>query len=70
MKGMLVGLLCSWFARKAHPAIWGIAVGSAAADRVNGRHPYLQVMLPGCMVGALVGFLTRRTGQHRAESRA
>jgi Mg/Co/Ni transporter MgtE len=72
VKGMLVGLLCGWFARKVHSTAWGIALGSglgllfaflvAAADTVNGEHPYLQIMLPGFVVGAIVGFLTQRVG--------
>jgi F0F1-type ATP synthase assembly protein I len=70
VKGMVVGLLCGWFARKVHSTGWGIVVGSvlgllfaflvAAADTVNGEHPYLQIMLPGFVVGAIVGFLTQR----------
>jgi uncharacterized membrane protein SpoIIM required for sporulation len=32
----------------------------AATDTVNGQHPYLQIMLPGFVVGAIVGFLTQR----------
>ena len=73
MKGMLVGILCGWFARKIHSTTWGIVVGSvlglffaflvAAADSVNGEHPYLQIMLPGFVVGAIVGFLTQRIGK-------
>jgi hypothetical protein len=72
VKGMVVGLLCGWFARKVHSAKWGIAVGSAlgllfaflvaATDTVNGQHPYMQIMLPGFVVGAIVGFLTQRVG--------
>jgi len=76
MKGMVVGLLCGWFARKVHSISWGIAMGSAlgilfaflvaAADTVNGVHPYLQIMLPGFVVGAIVGFLTQRVGAKKA----
>jgi len=75
VKGMVVGLLCGWFARKVHSAGWGIAMGSAlgllfaflvaATDTVNGRHPYVQIMLPGFVVGAIVGFLTQRMGTPR-----
>ena len=72
VKGMVIGLLCGWFARKVHSTTWGILVGSALgllfaflvaiADTVNGQHPYLQIMLPGFVVGAIVGFLTQRIG--------
>jgi uncharacterized membrane protein YeaQ/YmgE (transglycosylase-associated protein family) len=69
---MVVGLLCGWFARKVHSTKWGIILGSvlgllfaflvAAADTVNDVHPYLQIMLPGFVVGAIVGFLTQKVG--------
>jgi uncharacterized membrane protein YeaQ/YmgE (transglycosylase-associated protein family) len=72
VKGMVVGLLCGWFARKVHSTAWGIAMGAAlgllfaflvaVTDTVNGQHPYLQIMLPGFAVGAIVGFLTQRVG--------
>jgi uncharacterized membrane protein YeaQ/YmgE (transglycosylase-associated protein family) len=72
VKGLVVGLLCGWFARKVHSTTWGILMGSAlglafaflvaAADTVNGQHAYLQIMLPGFVVGAIVGFLTQRIG--------
>ena len=72
MKGMVVGILCGWFARKVQSTAWGIAVGAAlglafaflvaAMDTVNGRHPYLEIMMPGFVVGAITGFLTQRVG--------
>jgi F0F1-type ATP synthase assembly protein I len=72
IKGMLVGLLAGWFARKVHSTAWGIAVGSilgllfaflvASMNNINGRHPYLEIMMPGFVVGAIVGFLTQRMG--------
>ena len=71
-KGMLVGILCGWFARKVQSTKWGIVLGSvlglvfaflvASASTVNGEHPYLQIMMPGFVVGAIVGFLTQRVG--------
>jgi F0F1-type ATP synthase assembly protein I len=72
LKGMVVGLLTGWFAHKVQSTKWGIAVGAvvgllfaflvAAMDTVNGRHPYLEIMLPGFVVGAIIGFLTQRLG--------
>ena len=79
LKGMLVGILCGWFARKVHSVKWGIVAGSvlgllfaflvAAANTVNGEHPYLQIMMPGFVVGAIVGFLTQRAGGARRTAR-
>jgi MFS family permease len=72
IKGMVVGLLSGWFARRVHSMKWGIVAGAAlgllfaflvaAIDTVNGRHPYLQIMLPGFVVGAIIGFLMQRVG--------
>lgn len=71
-KGMLVGLLSGWFARKVHSTGWGIAVGSALGllfaflvavmDASKGKSHYLEIMLPGFVVGAIVGFLTQKMG--------
>ena len=72
IKGMVVGLLSGWFARRVHSMRWGIVVGAAfgllfaflvaATDTVNGRHPYMEIMMPGFVVGAIIGFLTQRLG--------
>ena len=72
IKGMIVGLLSGWFARRVQSTGWGIVVGAAlgllfaflvaAMNTVNGRHPYLEIMMPGFAVGAIVGFLTQRMG--------
>jgi hypothetical protein len=71
-KGMLVGLFSGWFARKVHSTGWGIVVGSslgllfafivAVLDASKGKPHYLEIMLPGFVVGAIVGFLTQRMG--------
>jgi len=75
VKGMVVGVLSGWFARKVQSTGWGIVVGAAlgllfaflvaANDTANGRHPYLEIMLPGFVVGAIIGFLTQRVGAPR-----
>jgi F0F1-type ATP synthase assembly protein I len=72
IKGMVVGLLSGWFARRVRSMKWGIVVGAAlgllfaflvaANDTVNGRHPYLEIMMPGFVVGAIIGLLTQRLG--------
>ena len=72
IKGMVVGILSGWFARRVQSTGWGIAVGAAvgllfaflvaATDTVNGRHPYLEIMFPGFVVGAIIGFLTQKLG--------
>jgi F0F1-type ATP synthase assembly protein I len=72
IKGMIVGVLSGWFARKVHSTTWGIAVGAvlglllawaiAAMPQPSGNHYYLEIMLPGFVVGAIIGFLTQRMG--------
>jgi F0F1-type ATP synthase assembly protein I len=72
VKGMVVGLFSGWFARRVQSTKWGIIVGAAlgllfaflvaAQPSPNGRHYYLEIMLPGFVVGALIGFLTQRSG--------
>src|SRR5215831_613272 len=69
-KGMIVGLLSGWFARKVHSTKWGIVVGAglgllfafavAAMPSATGEHYWLEIMLPGFVVGAIIGFLTQR----------
>jgi uncharacterized membrane protein YeaQ/YmgE (transglycosylase-associated protein family) len=74
LKGMLVGLLSGWFARRVQSTKWGIVVGSAlgllfaflvAAMPSETGHHYLEIMFPGFVVGAMVGFLTQRLGTPR-----
>ncbi len=72
IKGMIVGLLTGWFARRVDSVGWGIVAGSAfgllfaflvaAMQAENGQHHYLEIMLPGFVVGAIIGFVTQKTG--------
>ncbi len=72
IKGMIVGLLSGWFARKVNSTKWGIVVGAALGllfaflvalmPSPNGQHYYLEIMLPGFVVGAIIGFLTQKVG--------
>ena len=71
IKGMIVGVLSGWFARKVHSTGWGIVVGATlglffaliiAAMEPPGHHHYLEIMLPGFVVGLIIGFLTQRMG--------
>ena len=71
-KGLLVGVLSGWFARKVQSLTWGIVLGSAigllfayliaALGDAEGNHYYLEIMLPGFVTGAIIGFLTQRMG--------
>lgn len=72
IKGMIVGVLSGLIARKVNSLPIGIASGAAlglffaylvaAMPAANGEHYYLEIMLPGFVVGAIIGFLTQRMG--------
>lgn len=71
IKGMIVGVLSGWFGNKVRSTTWGIVVGAAlgllfawmiAALQPPGHHHYLEIMLPGFLVGLIIGFLTQRMG--------
>lgn len=72
VKGMVVGLLCGFIARKVNSTAVGLLAGAgfgllfaylvAAMPQPNGAHYYVQIMLPGFVLGALTGFLTQRMG--------
>ncbi|HJZ96064.1 MAG TPA: hypothetical protein VKE70_06135 [Candidatus Solibacter sp.] len=68
IKGMLVGVLAGWYARKVQSTAKGVIVGSALGFLFallvaisQGDH-YLEILLPGFVVGAMIGFLTQRMG--------
>jgi hypothetical protein len=68
IKGLLVGLLSGWFARKVNSMKWGIVVAStlgllfAFGVAAMQKEHYLEIMLPGFVTGAIIGFLTQRAG--------
>jgi len=68
IKGMLVGLFCGWFARRVQSTKWGIVLGAALGllfaflVALMQHEHYLEIMLPGFVTGAIIGFLTQRTG--------
>ena len=69
-KGVLAGLAAGIFARKvdsvAGGTLFGLAVGLllawavAAMPSEDGKHYYFEIMLPGSIVGAIVGYATQR----------
>jgi hypothetical protein len=75
-KGLVAGVLIGWFANRV-PSVWkgvlfGLAVGAAFAFLVaampdpSGKHYYWEIVLPGSLVGAIVGYATQRYGRARA----
>ncbi|HEY3056121.1 MAG TPA: hypothetical protein VGK31_09350 [Thermoanaerobaculia bacterium] len=69
IKGMIAGLAAGWFARKVQSVVAGIVFGLAVglflawlvAFMQHGY--YLEIMLPGAIVGAIVGWATQRYGR-------
>jgi membrane protease YdiL (CAAX protease family) len=71
-KGLVVGVLAGWFARKVQSVaagiVFGLAVGAffaylvAAMPQPSGEHYYWQIVLPGSVLGVIVGYATQRYG--------
>lgn len=78
VKGLIVGVLVGWFAKKVDNLALGILVGLAVGAIFAGLVVWMQVaagepayvwqiVLPGSVVGAIVGFATQRyEGRGRA----
>ena len=77
VKGILTGLLIGWFAKRTKSLgaaiVFGLAVGLALAfcvslaQKMSGQPAYYwQIMLPGGILGVIVGYATFRlpTGEH------
>lgn len=72
-KGLVAGVAIGWFAKKRNslPAgiVFGLLVGGflaflvAAMPAANGQHYYWQIILPGSLVGVIVGYVTQRFGR-------
>ena len=73
IKGIIAGVAIGYFARKVNSLPLGIIVGfavglllaflAAAMPDENGKHYYFQIMLPGSIVGLIVGFATQKYGR-------
>ena len=76
MKGVIAGILIGVFARKVHSLalgiLFGLGVGLALAFviAVLQHGYYLQIMLPGGMVGLIVGYATQKYGRSAQMQRA
>jgi hypothetical protein len=72
-KGLVGGILIGWFARKVHSIplgiLFGLSIGALLAlaiaampDAVTHKHYYFQIILPGSIVGLIVGYATQKFG--------
>lgn len=72
VKGLIAGVLIGYFAKKVNSLplgiIFGLGVGLllafavAAIPNPEGKHYYFEIMLPGGIVGMIVGYATQRFG--------
>jgi hypothetical protein len=67
--GFLIGAFAVFVPSWRVVALWGLVVGLGLAlwvasvpDPETGKHYYLAVMLPGSVVGLIVGYLTAKYG--------
>jgi hypothetical protein len=73
VKGLIAGILIGYFAKKVNSLPLGLlfglgvglllAYGVAAMPDAAGKHYYFEIMLPGGIVGMIVGYATQRFGQ-------
>ncbi len=78
MKGLIAGAAAGWFARRVDSVPWGVVFGFgvglllaylvAAMPSETGDHYYLEIMLPGSILGAVVGWATQRYGRRVASA--
>lgn len=69
-KGLIAGLSIGYFSKKVDNLglgiVFGLGVGLllayavAALPDANGKHYYFEIMLPGAIVGAIVGYATQK----------
>jgi hypothetical protein len=71
IKGLITGVLIGFFARKVNSLALGILFGlgvglllayAAAAMQPGPNHYYFEIMLPGGIVGTIIGYATQRFG--------
>ena len=71
IKGLITGIAIGFFAKKVHSLplgiIFGLAVGlflSFLVAHMQGKY-YFEIMLPGGILGLIVGYATQRYGAAR-----
>ncbi len=72
-KGLVGGILIGLFSRKVKSLplgiLFGLVVGALLAlaiaampDAITGKHYYKEIIIPGSLVGLIVGYATQRYG--------
>ena len=76
IKGLIAGVLIGYFARKVKSVplgiLFGLVVGGLLAYGVvlMGNPYFWEIVLPGSIVGLIVGYATQRHGETRAPETA
>jgi predicted ABC-type sugar transport system permease subunit len=76
VKGLIAGVLIGYFARKVKSVplgiLFGLVVGGLLAYGVvlMGNPYFWEIVLPGSIVGIIVGYATQRHGETRAPETA
>jgi len=78
IEGVIAGVAIGFFARKVNSLPLGILFGFgvglllafavAAMPSETGKHYYFEIMLPGSIVGIIVGFATQKYGRQALQS--
>lgn len=78
MKGLIVGAIVGWYATRVHSLPKGLLVGAivaaffafliAAIPNPEGGHYWLEIMIPGSIVGLIVGYATQKFGRLKTAS--
>jgi Na+-transporting NADH:ubiquinone oxidoreductase subunit NqrB len=73
IKGLVAGVLIGWIANRVRSMrsvmLAGLAIGAffafliAAIPQPDGTHYWWQIMLPGSVLGLIVGYATQRYGR-------
>ena len=73
-KGLIVGVLVGWYASRVQSLAKGMIVGLivaaffaylvAAMPQPDGSHYYWEIMIPGSIVGLIVGYATQTFGRN------
>jgi hypothetical protein len=72
-KGLVAGVLIGWFAKKVNNLGAGVAFGlvlgalfalpfAMMPDPTTGQKYFWEILIPGSLVGLIVGYLTQRYG--------
>lgn len=80
-KGLVAGALIGWFARRKNNVGLGVVVGliigalcalpfAMGADPTTGKVYFWEILIPGSLVGLIVGYATQRYGRGPTVARA